>query len=169
MTMVENTSKSAVQNGLIIGAIISLNVLISALKIPVLSSFSILISIGIVVYLYFMTKKHRDQEGDGFLTFGQAFKYLFKVYFLGAIIGSLVLLIFTLMHKEFIADLINQTMMLYDKMNIPVDDATYNLLMVFFNPFSFALMNLFGGAIKGAFWGLILAAFLKKEKSIFEE
>jgi hypothetical protein len=102
------------------------------------------------------------------MTFGEAFGYVFRVYFYGAVIGSLVVLVYTLINVEFLAILLNDTLMLYDKINIPIDDTTYDMLNSIFKPAPYALFNLFGSAIVAAFWGLILGLFLKKEKSIFE-
>jgi lipoprotein signal peptidase len=70
---------------------------------------------------------------------------------------------------EFLAILLNDMLMLYDKINFPIDDATYDMLNSIFKPAPYALFNLMSSAIVAAFWGLILGLFLKKEKSIFEE
>lgn len=167
--MMENFNKSAMQNGLIAGALIALKFLFTAIKIPVLSSLSIFISIGIVVFLFYAAKRFRISEHADALTFGEAFSYVFRVYFYGAVVGSLVMLIYTLLNVDFLAVLLNDSLLLYDKFNIPIDDKTYDLLNSIFKPAPYALFNLFGSAIVAAFWGLILAIFLKKEKSIFEE
>ncbi len=167
--MVQNSNKSAMQNGLIAGALIALKFLFTAIKIPVLSSLTIFISIGIVVFLFYAAKRFRVSENGDTMTFGEAFGYVFRVYFYGAVIGSLVVLVYTLLNVEFLAILLNDTLMLYDKINIPIDDTTYDMLNSIFKPAPYALFNLFGSAIVAAFWGLILGLFLKKEKSIFEE
>jgi lipoprotein signal peptidase len=167
--MIQNSNKSAMQNGLIAGALIALKFLFTALKIPVLSSLTFFISIGIVVFLFYVAKRFRVSENGDTMTFGEAFGYVFRVYFYGAVIGSLVVLVYTLINVEFLAILLNDTLMLYDKINIPIDDTTYDMLNSIFKPAPYALFNLFGSAIVAAFWGLILGLFLKKEKSIFEE
>ena len=167
--MIQNSNKSAMQNGLIAGALIALKFLFTALKIPVLSSLTFFISIGIVVFLFYVSKRFRVSENGDNMTFGEAFGYVFRVYFYGAVIGSLVVLVYTLINVEFLAILLNDTLMLYDKINIPIDDTTYDMLNSIFKPAPYALFNLFGSAIVAAFWGLILGLFLKKEKSIFEE
>lgn len=157
------------QNGLIAGALIALKFLFTAVKIPVLSSLTFFISIGIVVFLFYAAKRFRVSENGDAMTFGEAFGYVFRVYFYGAVIGSLVVLVYTLINVEFLAILLNDTLMIYDKINIPIDDATYDMLNSIFKPAPYALFSLFGSAIVAAFWGLILGLFLKKEKSIFEE
>jgi len=167
--MEQKANKSAMQNGLIAGALISVSFLLSASKIAVLSSLTILISIGIVVFLFWATKRFRDTENEGFLSFGQAFSYVFRVYIYGALIGSLVMLVYATINDKFLDLMLNDTLMLYDKMNIPIDENVYDVLEMLLKPAPYALVNLFGKVIVGLFWGLVLAAFLKKEKSIFEE
>lgn len=103
------------------------------------------------------------------MTFGEAFGYVFRVYFYGAIIGSLIVLIYAFIKVDFLSAMLNDILIMYDKINIPIDDNTYNILNSIFKPAPYALFNLFGSAIVAAFWGLILGLFLKKEKSIFEE
>ncbi len=167
--MVQNSNKSAMQNGLIAGALIAVKFLFSAMKISVLSSLTFPISIAIIVFLFYAAKRFRVAENGDAFTFGEAFGYIFRVYFYGAVIGSLVMLIYTLINVEFLPVLLNDTLMLYDKMNFPIEDSTYDMLSSIFKPAPYALFNLFGSAIVAAFWGLILGLFLKKEKSIFEE
>jgi len=167
--MVQNFNKSAMQNGLIAGALIALKFLFTTIKIPLLSSITIFISIGIVVFLFYAAKRFRMAENGDAFSLGEAFSYVFRVYFYGAVIGSLVVLIYTMINVDFLAILLNDTLMIYEKMNIPIDDTTYDLLNTIFKPAPYALFNLFSSAIVAAFWGLILGLFLKKEKSIFEE
>lgn len=157
------------QNGLIAGALIALKFLFTTIKIPLLSSITIFISIGIVVFLFYAAKRFRVAENGDAFSLGEAFSYVFRVYFYGAVIGSLVVLIYTMINVDFLAILLNDTLMIYEKMNIPIDDTTYDLLNTIFKPAPYALFNLFSSAIVAAFWGLILGLFLKKEKSIFEE
>lgn len=167
--MVQNSNNSAMQNGLIAGALITLKFFLAVFKIPVLSSLTFFISVAIVVFLFFAAKRFRDNVNNGAMTFGEAFGYVFRVYFYGAIIGSLIVLIYAFIKVDFLSVMLNDILIMYDKMNIPIDDNTYNILNSIFKPAPYALFNLFGSAIVAAFWGLILGLFLKKEKSIFEE
>jgi len=162
------SNKSAMQNGLIAGALIALKFLFTAIKIPVLSSLTIFISVGIIFFLFYATKRFREATLGNAMTFGQAFSYVFRVYFYGAVIGSLVMLVYTMINVDFLAVILNDTLLIYDKFGITIDDETYNIVNSIFKPAPYALFNLFGSAIVAAFWGLILGLFLKKEKSIFE-
>jgi hypothetical protein len=164
--MEQNATKSALQNGLVVGAAISFKFLISALKIPVLSSLTIFISIGIVVLLYIYAKRFSDNSSN--FSYGQAFGYIFKTYMIGAIIGSVVMSVYALINKNFLSVMLNDILMMYEKMNITVTDEIYNLLNMVLSPAPYVLLNLFGSLLVALFWALILAAFVKKEKSIFE-
>jgi len=64
--------------------------------------------------------------------------------------------------------MINEVLKVYDSINFPIDDNVSSLMETIYKPAPFALLNLFSSAIVAAFWGLILAAFVKKDKSIFE-
>lgn len=167
--MVQNSNNSAMQNGLIAGALIALKFFLAVFKIPVLSSFTFVISIAIVVFLFIAAKRYRDTANNGAMTYNEAFGYVFRVYFYGAIIGSLVVLIYAFINVDFLAVMLNDILLMYDKINFPIDDNTMKVLNTIFKPAPYALFNLFGSAIVAAFWALILALFLKKEKSIFEE
>jgi len=162
------SNKSAMQNGLIAGALIALKFLFTAIKIPVLSSLTIFISVGIIFFLFYATKRFREATLGNAMTFRQAFSYVFRVYFYGAVIGSLVMLVYTMINVDFLAVILNDTLLIYDKFGITIDDETYNIVNSIFKPAPYALFNLFRSAIVAAFWGLILGLFLKKEKSIFE-
>jgi hypothetical protein len=78
------------------------------------------------------------------------------------------MLFYALLNADFLGVMLNDTLMIYEKMNINIDDKTYDILNAVFKPAPYALFNIFGSALVAAFWSLILALFLKKEKSIFE-
>lgn len=168
--MQQNMNKSAMVKGLIIGAMVSLKFILGIFGTTALSTLGFLISILIVVALYVFAKKYRDEENEGFMTYGEGFSYIFRTYFYGGIIGSLVILLYTgLIDPEYLSGMINDVLKMYDAMNFPVDDNMISMVETIYKPAPFALMNVFSSAIVGAFWGLILAAFVKKEKSIFEQ
>lgn len=158
------------QKGLIIGAMVSLKFILSIFGSTALSAIGFLISILVVVALFMFTKKYRDEENEGFMTYGQGFSYIFRTYLYGAILGSLVILVYTsFIQPDYLTGMTNDVFKMYDSMNISIDENMMNLVETIYKPTPFALMNVFSSAIVGAFWGLILAAFIKKEKSIFEQ
>jgi hypothetical protein len=74
----------------------------------------------------------------------------------------------SLIDTHYLTNTLDVLMKLYDSYKFPVDDKTYAVLQTIYKPVPFGMINVFFSMIAGAFWGLILAAFVKREKSIFE-
>ncbi len=168
--MQQSILNSAKINGLIIGALISLKFVLGAQNNSILSLIALAISISIVLTLFRTATTFRDKNCEGSITYKHAFSFIFQMYLFGSIISSLVMLVYTqFIDKEYLDLLMNETLKMYEKMGISIDDKSYEYINLFFKPAAYALINLFGAIFGGAFWGLILAAFVKKEKSIFEK
>ena len=84
--MQQNTNKTAMVNGLIIGAMLSIKFLLSSTKIGILAFIGFAISILIVFALYKFAINHRDKEREGFIKYWEAFFYVFQMYLYGSII-----------------------------------------------------------------------------------
>jgi len=167
--MQPNITKSALHNFHFLGLLLSLRFILSAQKNTALASFSLFISISIIFVIYRMAVHLREAEFGGAISFGKAFCYIFLVYFFGSIISSIVLFIYTSLIDKFFLDMTLDTLMkMYDAYKFPVDDKTYAMLQTIYKPFPFSLLNVFFSAIAASFWGLVLAGFIKKDKSIFE-
>ncbi|OIP83342.1 MAG: hypothetical protein AUK44_05410 [Porphyromonadaceae bacterium CG2_30_38_12] len=166
--MEQSANKYAMQNGLIAGVILSLKFLFSTSKNSTLGILAFMLSVSVVVFLFFIAKRFRETHCDNVISYGQSFSYIFRVYFYGAVISSLVVLVFNFLEPEYAAGMLNDVMIIYDRFHIPVEDSTYEMMQNMYKPAPFALLNVFAGVLGGAFWGLILAGFIKKEKSIFE-
>jgi len=160
--------KTAMRNGLIIGLLLSLKFIFSTQNSGILSFLSIMISISIVVLLYTLSVKFRDNELTGTISYGHAFSTIFQNYLYGAIILWLVMLVYiSYINPNYLETYKDLTLKMYREYKIPINDNNYKALEVFFKPSSFIALNMFASAITGAFWALILAAFVKKEKSLF--
>ena len=167
--MESKVSKSAMINGLIVGLLLSLKFLLSAQKFSFAGFLSLAVSIYIVLVLFRLAISFRNKELEGFISYKYAFRYVFQIYFYGSIISSLVILIYTsYINHEYLDNLLTDTLKMYQLIKFPMDDQKTKILETFFTPAPFSLANIFSGIIGGAFWGLILAAFVKKEKNIFE-
>ena len=172
--MQKKIAKSAMQNGLIMGGLLSLKFLFSTQKNELLLFLSLALSALIIVVLYTTAIRFRKNECDGAIQYGQAFSYIFKIYIYGSIIASLVILIYTkFIDPAFLETLLNQSLIFSKKLsellNIKTDESAINITTAFYKPASFALVNIFMSIIAGAFWGVILAAFVKKDKDIFSQ
>ena len=167
--MDENIKKSAMLNGLIIGGLMSLKFLLGTSKVGFISFFPLVLSVGILLFMYRFVVAYRDKEKGGILSYGQAFRLLFHIYFYGSIILSLIILLYsTFINKAYLEGMENEVLKMYETLNFPIEDSMVDMMSTMYKPAPFAMLNLFAGVLGGLFWGLILAAFVKKEKSIFE-
>jgi len=168
--MEQNSERSSIIYGLLyIGGLISLKFLLSAPKIGFLSTISFFISVLILFLLYKFAVQNREQNHGGVISFGKAFAFMFKVYFFCSIISSVIMLIYSgFINKDYFVSMMNDVLKMYENMNIELDDKTYGLIEVFYRPVPMFFMNILSGAITAAFWAVIFAGFVKKEKSIFE-
>ncbi len=166
--MHDNMNKSAMLKGLIIGAFMSLNFISGVLG---LGFFVGLIILGLTIYfVYKFAKTYRINELNDVITYNQAFFYIFLVYFYGSIIAILTVYIYTaFIQPDYLSIVFDEVLKFYDAINFPIDDKMIDFIDTIKKPTNYALINIGSGVISSAFWGLILAAFVKKEKSIFEQ
>lgn len=168
--MQSTLTKSAMINGLVIGLFLSLKFLLSTQESTLLVSLGLVISVLIIFILFRNAIKFRDVEFDGIISYGKAFSYILQVYFYGSIISSLVMFIYTSYFDQVYLEMyLDKVMKFYHDINYQIDDRNYKIMESIFKPAPFALTNIFSSIFAGAFWGLILAAFVKKEKNIFEQ
>lgn len=169
--MQPNITKSAMVDGLLIGLLLSVKFILSAQKLSFLALLALLISVFIIVALFRMAIRFRETQCNGVIKYRQAFHYVFLVYFYGSIISSFVLLIYTsFIDTNFLNLQFDILMKTYENLKIVIDDKSFKILeSIYTVPAPYALLNVFAGMLGGLFWGLILAAFVKKEKSIFEK
>jgi len=167
--MDQNSNKSAMQNGLIAGLLISFGFLLGTFDNGFLNLLKIIISIYSIFYLYTCSVKYRDKALNSAMTFFEAFKYVFKVYIFACIIESVIILIYVHLFPNYLPTLMNKILKFYDAVNPKYVEMYYDSIVLTFKPSIFPISNLMSSAIFAAFLGLILGLFLKKEKSIFEE
>ena len=167
--MESKVSKSAMTNGLIVGLLLSVKFLLSAQKFSFATYLSLVVSIYIVLVLFRLAISFRNKELDGIISYKYSFRYIFQIYFYGSIISSFVIFIYTsYFNHEYLDFLFNETLKMYQAIKFPMDDQKTKFLETFCTPAPYSIANILISIIIGAFWGLILAAFVKKEKNIFE-
>ena len=166
--MQEKLSKSALLNFHFIGLLLSVKFLFSAQKFSILAFLALVASIYIIFEMYRIAIRFREIECDGYISYSKAFYYLFLIYIFGALVSSLVILIYTqFINKDFLDLSLSTLMKMYESMKIHIDNQTYTLIEKIFKPLPYSLFNLFVSLITATFWSLILATFVKKEKTIF--
>lgn len=162
---------SAMKSGLILGVLFSFNFLISLTGIPFISW----LIFGVIIYMtYRITIEYRDKEAGGSLSYGQSFMYIFFTYFFAALISAFVKFVFyQFISPNGLNELYNQTITILEGNSalFPEDmlDQVSGSLKSLLRPAPYALYSLFANMIGAVFAGLIIAAFTKKEKSVFEK
>lgn len=162
--------KSAMQNGLILGVIFSINFLLSTSKITTLILLTYIIAIVIVATIYKFTIRFRDDESNGVITYGKAFKYIIYLFFYAALISTVVKYVyFRFINTAYLETMFQETMKMMEMLKVPMSNAEIDQTEKMFNPLSFSLLYIWSDIIMGALVGLIMAAFVKKEKDIFSQ
>lgn len=167
--MQNNTIKSSMINGLIMGGIFTFNFLISLPKSSILALISLVITCVIVVLMYRMTIRFRDNECGGTITYGKSLSYIILTFFFGALIVAVVKFFYVqFIDKEFLDNLLQETYKVLESLKIPMDDEKYNQLEKMMSPIGYTAQTIWANVFYGTITGLILSFFVKKAKSIFE-
>lgn len=158
------------QNGLIIGALLSLKFLFSTQENLFFSILTLSLSVFIIFALYMLAVRFRETECEGIISYKRAFSFIFQIYFFGTILSGLVMLVYTqFIDTSYLGKLSDNILKLYEAAGYPIDDNLQKFFEIMYKPAKYALLSIFASVFAGAFWGAILAAFVKKEKSIFEQ
>ena len=167
--MQNNTIKSSMINGLIMGALFTVNFFITVPKNSILGLVSLSVT-GIIIYLmYRMAIKFRDNECEGTINYGKSLLYIILTFFFGGLIVSVVKFFYVqFIDKEFLDYLMQEQLKVIDGLKIPMDEEFYTQLEKMMTPIGYAAQTIWTNLIYGTIIGLILSFFVKKEKSIFE-
>ena len=157
------------QNGLILGGIFSLNFLLSTSKSSPLIFLTYFIAFFIVTIIYRFSIKFRNVEYEGIITYGRAFTYIILLFFYAALISTVVKYIFfRFVNPGYLETMFQDTMKMMETLKFPMTSAEIDQTESMFKPLSFSLLYIWSDVIMGTFVALIMAAFVKKNKSIFE-
>ena len=168
--MEANIVKSTMKSGLILGVLFSVNFLLS-IPSNVITNLLSLVMIGIIIVATFrLSKQFRDNECEGYISYGKAFVFVLFSFFFASIISALVKIVYyQFINPDYLFDLYNQQMLMLEQLNMPITDELETLISGMLKPVPIALLSILGNMILGVVVGLIMAAFVKKEKSIFEQ
>jgi len=168
--MQPNIIKSAMSNGLIMGVLFSLNFFLSIPKITILGLVTYLVMALIVVLMYRMSVRFRDTECGGYISYGKAFTYIIYTFFFAALISSIVKYTYFRIYPTYLENLLQDTLKAVETMKIiEINDEFYDQMTQMMKPANLALQYIWVNMFVGVIVGLVMAAFVKKEKSIFEE
>ena len=118
------------------------------------------------------TKNFRDNLQEGFITYGRAVGSGMLIVVFASIIQSFFIYIFySYISPEGIKDIFiaMEDQMMQSGSSDEEIEMAMKMTKAFMGPLSMALAAIFGGAFWGLIISLITSAFLKKEKSIFED
>jgi Protein of unknown function (DUF4199) len=161
---------SAMRNGLILGVLFSINFLFSISKNSVFLLLTYAIAVYIVVIMYRMSVRHRDNECEGVISYGKAFLFVLLTFFYAALISTVVKFIyFQFINTAYLDNVFQESVKMMEMIKYKLDDEAINQLEGMMKPASYSFVGIWVNLFFGTIVGLIMAAFVKKEKSIFEE
>ena len=168
--MQPSISKSAMFNGLIMGVIFSINFLLSVSKNTTLVLLTNVIAVLIVVGIYRQSVRFRDTECEGFISYWKSFSLILLTFFYAALISSVVKYIyFQFINPDYLDQMFQESMKMMRTMKFQITDESTDQMKSMLKPATYTLVYVWINVLMGAIVGFIMAAFIKKEKSIFEE
>jgi len=157
-------------NGLIMGGLFSINFLFSISKITFLGILSYVLITIILMGIYKMVIRFRDEDCKGVITFWKSFSFILLTFFFAAIISSVVKYIyFQYINPAYLAEMFEESMKLMEKLNFPMNEDSVTQMESILKPASFTLQYIWINVFMGSLVGLVMSAFVKKEKSLFAE
>lgn len=165
-----NIFKSAMKSGLILGGIFSLN-FVASLGMGMIWTLLTWLIIAVIIYMtYKLTVNFRDKECGGYISYSRSLLFILMSFFYASLISSLVKFIyFQFINPDYLENLLNQSMLLMDQLKLPVDENAESAMRSLLKPASFSLQYIWVNMLFGSILGLIMSAFTKKEKNIFEQ
>ncbi len=121
------------------------------------------ISLGVIVS---GIKQYRDQQRDGFITFGEAFFTGFLVALVVAVFSAIFTAIYmTVIAPDIMETAINEGISKMEEQGLDDEqiDNAVKMTKIFTSPIFLTISALFGGLFSGAIFALIGAAIMKKD------
>jgi len=161
--------KSAAHSGLILGlAIIVLSILIRVLGFSEGALTFLIYQIFMAVGIAFGIKKYKEEQEGAFISYAKALGLgLLIALFSGLIQAFFVYIYYRYISPEEMGALVNSMQEVL--MNMGKSDDEVEMASSIISPSYFGFVILLKEAFKGLIFSLVIAAFLKKEKGIFEE
>ncbi|MCH5335291.1 MAG: DUF4199 domain-containing protein [Alistipes sp.] len=128
----------------------------------------------IVTLLVMFTKRRVALYGAEGYSYGQCWKYIFFVsVFAGILLGAYSVVASNFLFPEKYRELVSRSLSVVAQTGIYSDDMLRGLSgmyeKLFFSPLWVVLTNVLGAALRGAFYGLFIAAFTKREAPVFPD
>lgn len=164
-------------NGLIMGILFSANFLFSATSSVFTQLLSYVVMSAIIVLMYRMARKFRDQEMGGFIKYWQVFNFVVLTFLFAAIISAVFKMIYTqFIDRDFLSRIFEESMRqmeqnrsLFERFNVNMDDSYYEQLERQLRPASYAMQTIWVNILAGSILGLIIGGIVMRKRSIFDE
>lgn len=165
--------KSAMNSGLILG----IALVVYGLIIYIMGMIKPPFWVGIINYLLIIggiiygTKKFRDEDLGGEISYSKALGFGVLICVFASIIsGIYTILLTTVIDPEYMSKLISEIEAEYVKSGLSEDQIETAMKFVgkMQSPIFMAISTVIGFAFMGTIFSLVTSVFLKKEKSIFE-
>ena len=165
-----NIFKSSMIYGLMMGILFSVNFIISIPQGAIFRIVSFLITIVIVIVMYRYSVKYRDNECGGYITYGKSFSFIVLTFFFASIISAIVKFVyFQFINPEYLTNVLQQSIKVVESMNLPLDEEYYTQMEKMMKPSVYTLQSIWVNVLLGVLLALVMSAFVKKDKDIFEE
>lgn len=165
--------KSAMNSGLILGIVL----VVYSLIIYIIGIIKPPFWVGLINYaliiggIIYGTKKFRDEDLGGEISYSKALGFGVLICVFASIIsGIYTVLLMTVIDPEYIAKMMSAIEEEYMKSGLSEQqiEAAMKMVAKMQSPIIMTITTVFGFAFMGTIFSLITSAFLKKEKSIFE-
>jgi len=168
--MTSNIFKSSMIYGLFMGILFTANFFISLPQGIIFRFLSFLIIILIVYAMYRFSVKYRDNECGGYISYGKAFSFILLTFFFASIISSIFkFFYFQFINPDYLTNLLQESLKIIDSMQLPVNEEFYDQMEKTMKPITYSLQSIWVDVFLGIILGLIMSAFIKKDKNIFEQ
>jgi hypothetical protein len=169
--MQESIFRSAVKSGLILGALFSLRFLLHGFGTNWITGISRWVLVAfIVVAIWKLLEQFRDNENEGFISYGKSLGFTMLSFLYASIISAVVKIVyFVFISKEFLEILSDAMFQTLEQGGAQVTTEIEQAVAFIFSPVFWSFLVILGNMFLGLIVGLIISAIVQKEKSIFEE
>ena len=166
--MKQDTIKHAMYYGLLLGVVFVLNFFLSQATNIWLKFIQMLYTFSIPFVVFCFAKKCREDVCGGTMSYGQSFSYVVQLFFYASIISSAFKYVYFRFLNPDLRKLFNQTMQLMEQMSVPITDEMIAVTKQMLTPMGMAMQYIWINVMVGIVVSIVLAFFIRKEKSVFE-
>lgn len=163
-------NRHAMNWGLLVGLVFSLNFWVGT--IPAIAWIQYILMAAEIYLIYRLARHCRDTEFGGHATYGQMLWYIIQLVLYASFISALFKYLYCkVLVPDYLDKQIDTMMQLANSMPMLADqaDTLQSTFTQVLTPFNMAIQGMWTNLVMSLLLGLILAAFLKKEKNIFED